>query len=139
MKNPRICFIPVRDNASKLNAICRCVQKHFDRKESILIAAPNNEAAEYVDHLLWKFPEESFLPHQIVANLTTEPVAITTQMANLNQAKILFNLSPAASPIFNEFECIYELYDETHPSKAELSAKRKAFYQERNCQIENFT
>lgn len=136
IKTPRVIFIPVKDNSSKLNAICQTVQNHFDRKNAVLITVPNNEAAEYVDQLLWRMPEESFLPHQIAVNATKELIAITTIGANINGARILFNLCPQAIPFFQEFEAIYELDDATHPNKAMLSQQRKAFYAANHCMVE---
>lgn len=136
MKKPRVIFVTVRDNAAKLNAICQQVERSFDRKEPILIAVPNTEAANYVDQLLWKMPEESFLPHQIALSQTNELVAITMGSENVNRARILLNLCSNVSPIFHEFEMIYEFYDETQPAKADSSLQRKNFYMAQSCFME---
>jgi DNA polymerase III subunit chi len=136
MKTPRVIFISVKDNNSKLNVICQTVQNLFIQKKAVLILVPNEEAASYVDQLLWRLPEESFLPHRIAFNPTNEPVVITTKAENMNQAHVLFNLCPNASPIYRDFETIYELDDRTHPTKEQLSQQRKAFYASNNCLVQ---
>lgn len=126
---PQVNFIRVIDNPSKLSQICALVQRHYEQGEAILITLPNTEAAQYIDQLLWRLPEESFLPHQIATSPTQEKITITTLTQNLNSAKVLLNLNPGASPIANEFEMVYELFDETHPAKQELSKQRFENYQ----------
>lgn len=126
---PKIIFIQVKDNAAKLNKICATVQKHFELKESILITVPSAEAAVYIDQLLWRLPEESFLPHAVVHSPSQEMVAITTATANINQAKILLNLRSEAISFASEFLRIYELFDLTHFEKERLSLQRQAVYQ----------
>lgn len=128
MSNPSIFFIPVSDNGMKLHVITDLISTQFSAGKTVLIATPNMQVAQYVDALLWKLPEESFLPHSIKDSVSTERIVITTQSVNWNKATILLNLCPGVSPIYQEFECIYELWDETDPSKTELSANRKATY-----------
>lgn len=103
-------------------------QHHFLQGDSILIVVPNQEAAVFIDQLLWKRPEESFLPHVIASSPIKERVVITTRKENLNKARVLFNLCPEACPFANEFEEVYELHDETQADKLELSQKRRDTY-----------
>lgn len=128
MSAPTILFIPVSDNAAKLKIICDVVSTQFLAEKSILIAVPSQQAALYVDALLWRLPEESFIPHQICEAYTKERCVIATKPFNWNKATVLLNLCTDACPIFEEFEFVYELWDQTDPTKAELSAKRKAAY-----------
>ena len=128
MSSPNIVFIPVSDNAAKLKAICDIANSQFQAEKTLLIMVPNAQAAAYVDSLLWKSPEESFLPHLITDNRTGERCVITTSQVNVNKAAVVLNLCPEACPIFSEFETVFELWDETHPTKTEQSAQRKAAY-----------
>lgn len=125
-----IYFLRVADISSKLNRICRTVQTHFDRKESVLIAVPSQEAAAYIDQLLWRQPEESFLPHMIVNTPTKEMVAITTSKTNINSAKALINLNPDIPKNIDDYLIIYDMLDLTHPAKEQLSRAREAAYRE---------
>lgn len=127
-KNTDIIFIKVADNQSKLQKITDKVQKHFDLGHHILISVPNDDVALYVDQLLWKMPIDSFIPHKIINSQSNERIGISTIQENLNKAKVLINLCPQAFENYNQFEVVYELFDETHPSKTELSIQRQSAY-----------
>jgi DNA polymerase IIIc chi subunit len=126
---PQVIFLRAATNESKMSAICKSVQHHFNLGHTILIAVPSHDAALYVDQLLWRFPEESFLPHAIADAATTERVVITMVGTNVNQASILLNLCPMASSICMQFTTVYELLDETHPDKLRLSQQRQSTYE----------
>lgn len=128
-------FLQVTDATSKLGSICNTTQKHFTNREPILIAVPSHEAALYIDQLLWRQPEESFIPHLIVNVPTKELVAITTTDINVNQARVLMNLRPEILPRLDDFDIIYDLLDLTHPAKEELSRKRLSAYKSLNLEV----
>lgn len=125
---PVIYFIKVADNLAKLKSICETVHRHFLLKQPILITAPNEEAAQFIDQLLWKMPEESFIPHTLCNASNEDLVVVTTSQANLNKAIAVFNLCPQASPLAGQVDIIYELYDATHPAKEDLSKQRQSAY-----------
>lgn len=129
-QKPRIIFLTVKDNNSKLKAICDIAAELFLAGKRLLIAAPNQQAAVFVDGLLWKLPEEGFLPHVLTNSKTDERCAITTQQTNCNAATNLLNLCPSVPDNFSDFDTIYELWDETDPAKTALSANRKKAYEE---------
>lgn len=65
-----------------------------------------------------------------------EWIAITMQdQHNVNQASWILNLCTSPSSLFQEVEEIFELYDETHPEKAELSQKRRDYYKSKDLLI----
>ncbi len=126
----RVTFFPVKDNNTKLLLICNKIQETLKQEKRILITVPTEEAAHYIDSLLWRIPEWSFIPHSIIHTSTQEWVAITTVMThNLNGANRLLNLCPQSCPIYQQFEEIYEFYDDSHPQKAEQSQKKFIHYQ----------
>lgn len=125
----KVTFFKVKDNQAKAQVICQQVQAVLKKEKKLLIVVPNEEAARYVDLLLWRLPEESFIPHAIVTKPTSEWIAITTQdKQNLNNAHFLLNLCPTISPMCNQFEEIYELDDVTNSDKAQLSQKKREEY-----------
>jgi DNA polymerase III subunit chi len=122
----------VKDNSAKIHLICTKAQEAFKQEKRLLIAVPNFQAAQYVEALLWKVPAESFMPHVVSDTPTSEWIAITMQeQHNVNQAVRLLNLCPTPSPLYQHQHIaeVYELYDETHPQKAELSQQRLQLYQ----------
>jgi len=125
MSNTDIIFIKIADNKSKLWRLCECIRQHFQKGERLLVAVSSPEAAKYIDDLLWRLPEESFLPHCSPSN---ERIAITLSQENLNSATVLFNLQTAPYAMFEQYNTLYEFYDESQPSKAELSQQRLQAY-----------
>ena len=126
----KVTFYHVIDNAAKIQLICSKAKDSFQLEKRLLIAVPTFDAAQYVESLLWRFPEESFMPHVIADTTTKEWIAITMQNKdNINQAPRLLNLCPLVPVLAHEMEEIYELYDETHPQKKELSEQRLREYQ----------
>ncbi|CCB85875.1 DNA polymerase III subunit chi [Parachlamydia acanthamoebae] len=133
--SPSIHFLPAKNVREKLTSICETVRQHFAKQKRILIAAPNEEAARYLNALLWKQPEESFLPHIWSESQTEECVAITFSKNNVNQAAVLLNLCPSVHSEWDSFEQIYDLFDETDPEKQKASESRHVYYTEKGCQI----
>ena len=96
----RVIFFQVPDTASKLRCIAQIAKNHFAKKEPILFFVEDERARDYLDELLWKFPEASFLPHSILEEPTSTQIliGITKSKTNVNGASIAFNLSP--TPLF---------------------------------------
>ncbi len=128
-KNPRIIFYKIRDNSAKINLICSKVKESMEHEKRLLILVATKEAGEYLDALLWKKPIEGFYPHIFTQETTTEWIAITQQLANINQASCLLNLGTQPVIFFQEFEEIYELEDLTSAEKANQSKERLNHYQ----------
>jgi DNA polymerase-3 subunit chi len=122
-------FLKAVDNTTKLRRIYETVSKHFLQHESILITVNSAEVATYIDQLLWRLPEEGFIPHTIANSPVQERVVITTEQKNLNQAPVLFNLCPQIVANVHEFQLIYDLLDMTHPDKERASRERQRNYQ----------
>lgn len=132
----KVIFLRVQDNTAKLQKIREMSQKHFLAKENMMIAVPSNEAAAYIDQLLWRLPEESFLPHAIVNGITEEKIALATSTQNVNKAKVILNLRNEAIENTDDFAVVYELLDLTHPDKERASRQRQAAYQAKNIPFE---
>lgn len=127
-KLTKVCFIRVTDNASKLQKLCTVIHDHFVRKDRVLIVVPSVEVAKYIDQLLWRMPEESFVPHAIANGPSRELVAITTSLSNVNGASTLVNLLPNIHPNTGPVEVIYELLDMTSKEKEGISRGKQDAY-----------
>lgn len=121
-------FVQVNTNGEKQHTLCRIVMDHLSKKEKTAIFVPTNEAAAYIDQLLWNLPKEGFIPHAVCHSPTDEPVAITTRAANVNNARIIVNLMPNALLDGPEALVIYELNDMTSSDKEALSRNKQQAY-----------
>lgn len=136
-KPVQISFFPIKDNPSKLDLICLKAREAFDQKKKLLILVGTQEAGQYIDALLWRKPEESFIPHVFTQGPTEEWIAITMNQSNINHAQRVLNLQMNAISFFQEFEEIIELYDETSPEKLKSSQDRLNQYQSQGLLITN--
>src|ERR1700738_1610370 len=110
-----VTFLKVSNSQEKIKAICSTVEQHFLKGETILLLAPTEEAANYLDQLLWRIPEAGFLPHAVVREKSQERIAIVTVEENFNQATVLISLLPQVSFLWQQFTDVYELLDGTQP------------------------
>lgn len=120
----------------KLRRLGASVEYYFLKKKKILITVPSEAAAEYIDDFLWKQPKESFLPHTYSKNNEGSEVVITTEQKNINQANLLINLCPGQSSILDQFETVYELWDETDEKRKEQSRLKFEAYQNSGHEVE---
>lgn len=126
----RAVFFQVRDTASKLRRIVETAQSHFEKKEPFLILVEDEKSEQFVDELLWKSPETSFLPHAVAHGPTKELIAITRIKQNVNEARVAFNLCPTPLFIEGPFRIIYEFEDLTSPHKQNFSSLRFDAYKQ---------
>lgn len=135
MITPKILFLLVKSPQAKLQTLANVANHCFASKARLLFSVATDEAALYLDELLWKFSPESFLPHAIITKPSTELIAISVGLQNFNQASILFNLRPEPHPLVTSFPFIYELFDETHPNKRAQSELRKEAYLQQGLEV----
>ena len=128
--HPTINFLSCKTNQSKIASIVNIIERSYKDKKAIQVVVPNKQAEKFLSETLWKFKHESFLPHHLTDEQTLELIVITLKNENLNHSKILLNLCSDPSPIADQFETVYELYDETFPDKLNLSKKRRQHYVE---------
>lgn len=125
----RVLFFEVKTPGEKVRKIPEIAAEFFTKNEKLLIYSPESNILQYIDDLLWKSPEESFLPHQITSTKCQDMIILTDQISNPNEANSIFNLSKDAllSPM-EHISKIYEFDDHSDPQKKELSEKRYAAY-----------
>lgn len=132
----RVIFFQVNDNSTKLKRIVEMAHFHFEKREPLLILVDDEKSQKFVDELLWKLPETSFLPHLATDTATTEPIAIAKVKNNVNSARIAFNLCASSLLIDSPFRIIYEFEDLTAPNKKNLSSQRFDSYKQAGFLIE---
>lgn len=135
-QNLSVEFFETETNKHKLELICKLSQKCFVENKKLLILVPSLEAAHYIDQLLWKHPQESFLPHVVSDLITACPIAITMQASeNVNCATYLLNLTNRPAPAIERIEWIYEFVDKTNQQKNQEAEYKKKNYEERKAKI----
>lgn len=132
----RVVFFQVSDNPTKLKRLVEMAHTHFEKKEPFLIMVEDEKSQKFVDELLWKLPETSFLPHVASDTTTNDLIVITKVKNNVNNARVAFNLCPTSLLIEGPFRIIYEFEDLSAPSKKNLSSQRFDAYKQAGFFIE---
>lgn len=132
----RVVFFQVADPSSKRQRIAETARAHFGKKESLLFFVEDEKAQVFVDELLWKLPEFSFLPHSSSDLPTTERIAITKTKTNVNGAVLAFNLCPTPL-LLPGFKLIYDFEDLSAPNKQRLAQIRFNAYKDAHMPLES--
>jgi DNA polymerase III subunit chi len=79
------------------------VEKTLERGWRALIRAESAERAQAVDNLLWTYNDQTFLPHAQAGDgdPVRQPVLITVEEGNPNEAQVLFLVGGASPPGWN--------------------------------------
>lgn len=73
--------------------LCRWIERFYERGRKVQVVVDSSQAAQYIDHLLWTFSEESFIPHRIAGTgggeAGSDPVVITVGESRLDGFDVL--------------------------------------------------
>jgi len=103
------------------------VEKSLERGWRAIVRTESADRASALDALLWTFDEESFLPHAVEGsgNPAAQPVLITAEEGNLNNASVLFLVGGARIADWNEagrlFARTVVLFDGRDPAAVQIA------------------
>ena len=82
------------------------ITRTLERGQRVLIKAESADRASAIDTLLWTYDDQSFLPHAQAGDgdAKRQPVLITTEDVNANDANVLFLVGGAEPPAWNGTE-----------------------------------
>lgn len=92
-------ILPGNEESNFLNYSCRLIEKVFLAEHKILVLCENPEQAKEVNHLLWSFKIDSFIPHVIDYELDKDntlkelPVLISSNMSYYNGQDVIISLA----------------------------------------------
>ena len=77
----------------------------------VIVRCPDEESVKSIDALLWSFAPESFLPHASRGDATRQPIWISTDDKNVNDANVLVLTGATQSENLKEFDLCCEIFD----------------------------
>jgi len=58
-----------QDQEDKTLAICRAVERHYSRGETVVVLTADAEQSAYLTERLWSFSREAFIPHELASEV----------------------------------------------------------------------
>jgi DNA polymerase-3 subunit chi len=116
---------------------CRLAEKAYLHHKTVYIHCADNKTAAAIDHLLWTFKEESFIPHANASAITAAHAPIVIGCAHDEQNRaydILLNLHSEIKPDWQKFSRILDIIA-NEPLSKELGRQRYKYYREAQCQL----
>jgi len=110
-KTNRVTFFQVTNDQMKRTRIVSIAHEYFEKKQPLLFKLPHKKALEYLDLLLWRIPQDSFLPHLIKDSPCSDLIVLTSSEENPNKARSVFNLTgePITNPVFTSIYTFEDL------------------------------
>ena len=107
---------------SKLeDALPALLEKSVERGWKVVVQTNDEARRDMLDAHLWTFRDESFLPHGTDAAPMAEaqPVLLTTESENANNATVRFMVDGAAPPPLDAYERVVFMFDGYDQSQLE--------------------
>jgi DNA polymerase III subunit chi len=94
-----VLFYHLQDTSLE-NVLPPLLEKSLERGWRVVVQSTSEERTEALDAHLWTYRDDSFLPHATwrVADAADQPVLLTVEESNPNQASVRFLVDNAALP-----------------------------------------
>ncbi len=87
---------------------CQRIEQAYSEKQRTYIHTLNQEEAERLDHLLWTYRDDSFIPHKLFD--ASDPLLIGfDETIAINSHDLLINLSSTIPSFYKQFHHIIEI------------------------------
>lgn len=130
----RIDFYILRDSSAEARwqFAGRLADKARRLGHQVLIAVDSQDEAQKLDDFLWASPEDSFLPHRVLADDPTPATVVEiAQPTNLGKHRdVLINLSREVPEQFERFERLAEVVIQ-EPEVLKNTREHFSFYKSR--------
>lgn len=129
----KACIFHDLNSGQKDKKIFDLVEHAYSQGDRVLIYAPSEARAAFIDRFLWTLRQESFIPHKIFLkneDNAAEPVGIVTLEINPIKAKTLIADGRCSIAFASGFETIHEFVDRSTAETHEASRKRYSGYRD---------
>jgi len=103
-------LLPDMDGLARRRFACRLAYKACVRGERVHVHVDDSAAATDLDELMWQYPAECFIAHELDgAATTTAPVTIDHRARNEPSDALLINLSASVPTFASHFARVAEI------------------------------
>ena len=105
------------EQASLEKVLPTLLEKTLERGWKAVVEIGSTERAEALDNVLWTWRDDSFLPHGLEGegNDVSQPVLLTTNESNANQANVRFFIDRAVPRASGDYERLVYMFDGHDP------------------------
>ena len=123
-------LLPAAQHEARLRFACRLAEKAFREGHGVYLHTESDSQRAELDELMWQFRPQSFLPHELSAQDTSETGVFIGQGDPGPHHDVMINLAMDIPTFFSRFERVSEIVIEEDEIK---TAKREnfRFYRER--------
>ena len=95
------------------NFACRLTEKAYLHDLRVVVLSDTAADTDAIDEMLWTFNERSFVPHAVLRDGSSDPapVQLTPDLAPVENADLLVNLSGRMPPGLERFTRVAEIID----------------------------
>jgi len=113
-------------------ALPKLLEKTLAADKRALVLAGSENRVEALTDRLWTYDQDSWLPHGSIkdGNPGEQPIWLSVNDNNLNEATFLFLTDGATSPDVGAFERCFELFDGNDESAVSAARKRWKAYKD---------
>lgn len=124
-------------NQTQEQALPLLVSKALEKGHKVVIKLRDAKEVDNMDTLLWDYDANSFLPHASVktGDAELQPVWITCEDENPNNASVLIIGQGAQSSMHNDFTICCEIFSDHDKSVVQEARKRWKEYKEQGFDI----
>ncbi len=146
---PQVDFYLLEESAhqAEQHFVCRLVAQLYRNKQSVYLHVEDPQHAERIDHLLWSFRADAFIPHEIIPQEDApqtappqekkpvySPVLISYAPDTSHQADVLINLAEEIPAFYARFARLAEIVPSNEDKRA-LLRKHYRFYKNQDCEL----
>lgn len=103
-------ILPDVDFEARARFACRLAYKAVSSGNKVHVHVDDTAACEDIDELMWAYPDNQFLPHEIIAQSTpAAPVTIGCAEPTPALDQVLINLTRSVPTFFGRFERVAEI------------------------------
>jgi DNA polymerase-3 subunit chi len=121
-------------------ALPEILAKALERRHRVAVKAGSRERLEALNGILWAYDPESFLPHGMArdGHEAEQPVWLSTEDDNPNQATVLVLVDGAASAAVEKFDLCCEIFDGNDPAVVLAARERWKDYKDKGFSLTYF-
>lgn len=96
----------------RLRAACQLALKAWRAGMPVFVRGADQTQCEELDELLWRFKNDSFVPHDLHQHNPQAPVVLGLDEPPATSQGLLINLNPALSPHLQQFGRVIEIVNQ---------------------------